>query len=570
MIDWDQKLTQIEQEIKETKAKIATAEDAEVEADDQKQKQKLQRQVRRLKEELQDLKAYRKEVVDAAKEPAAKRRKTLWSNAVSVTPINYDTDSTLLRIPSDYLKGSGLHQGDLLMYCRQGFQDQMRFMQETVIRDSHIGWVLGPPGAGKSTTALAFAATLHQWPVTWIHLSTLYSPYCIRIQNGQKQTCVINYASIDDILPEDLEEHLLIIDGCLQNSNQSHQNVLNACNTWVANNRDQRRLLCVSSLAARGKTKLHEEREFKITTHYVYSWTLEEYYAAMEHREFCDAVRENLDASQAESPKEMIDAKYFYAGGSSRYMFDSSTEQVKELIEEAVGSIASFERQANPGYSTSSSDVVHRLVSIYPLEDRKRLFWTAVSAYAASRLAASLTPAAVRNLYRAIDLVGNPSIAGWFTEALFFSGLQHGGLKVYDKEGNQKATWAAESLLRFDPKSVPTLETTEQWMQPSIWNQGGYDAVYVDKSNKSILLVQVTRAETHSFLIQHFANFVNGLLTSNKDMKKPSVRIAFAVDRTKARNFKISTVSGQGSLKKYGWREGKEKDMVEILGVDGL
>jgi KaiC/GvpD/RAD55 family RecA-like ATPase len=36
-----------------------------------------------------------------------------------------------------------------------------------------LGWILGPPGTGKSTTALAFASTLDKkdWIVTWIHLS---------------------------------------------------------------------------------------------------------------------------------------------------------------------------------------------------------------------------------------------------------------------------------------------------------------------------------------------------------------------------------------------------------------
>jgi KaiC/GvpD/RAD55 family RecA-like ATPase len=57
---------------------------------------------------------------------------------------------------------------------------QFKFLRERVIEKGVLGWIIGSPGTGKSTTALEFASTLdrNEWVVTWIHLTIEESHVC--------------------------------------------------------------------------------------------------------------------------------------------------------------------------------------------------------------------------------------------------------------------------------------------------------------------------------------------------------------------------------------------------------
>jgi hypothetical protein len=84
-----------------------------------------------------------------------------------------EPNSKLFHLDTSCLAGSGLSAGkELILYCRPVFHKQFNFLQERVIDNNVQGWILGPPGTGKSTTTLAFASTLNSddWTVTWIHL----------------------------------------------------------------------------------------------------------------------------------------------------------------------------------------------------------------------------------------------------------------------------------------------------------------------------------------------------------------------------------------------------------------
>ena len=61
---------------------------------------------------------------------------------------------------------------DLFLYRRGDFEKVFTFLEDKVIGLGAIGWVLGPPGTGKSGSALAFISTLdrNEWVITWLHL----------------------------------------------------------------------------------------------------------------------------------------------------------------------------------------------------------------------------------------------------------------------------------------------------------------------------------------------------------------------------------------------------------------
>ena len=57
------------------------------------------------------------------------------------------------------MEDSGLCQEekDTILYRRNAVKKQFDFLKDKVIHDKMIGWIVGPPGTGKSMSSFAFA-----------------------------------------------------------------------------------------------------------------------------------------------------------------------------------------------------------------------------------------------------------------------------------------------------------------------------------------------------------------------------------------------------------------------------
>jgi hypothetical protein len=169
--------------------------------------------------------------------------------------LKYDPLSVVFELDSVYLADSGLPESQkLVLYCRPTFHHQFKFLQESVMDNGCLGWVLGPPGTGKSTTTLAFASTLdsNEWVVTWIHLSRRKAPICVRYENGIKKTCGIQLEELKGILGEvdETQNHVVFIDGFASNGNK-HIDILWICDSWRDQDKFNRRLVVICSMSSR-------------------------------------------------------------------------------------------------------------------------------------------------------------------------------------------------------------------------------------------------------------------------------------------------------------------------------
>eukprot|EP01041_Mallomonas_annulata_P000877 gene878-1703_t len=98
-------------------------------------------------------------------------------------------DSLLLRLNRQYLVDSGISGMNLVFYRRDQFQVQFGFLENDVIAQSHIGWILGTPGIGKSSISLVFASTIDR-----NHMDTSWQqgpPTCIRFESTERRTCFL-------------------------------------------------------------------------------------------------------------------------------------------------------------------------------------------------------------------------------------------------------------------------------------------------------------------------------------------------------------------------------------------
>ena len=504
-----------------------------------------------------------------------------WQTS-QIEQLQYDPNSTLFELPTEYLEKSGLPSAKkIVLYCRPTFTKQFKFLREKVINENVFGWILGPPGTGKSTTALAFASTLDktEWTVTWIHLSRFKFPVIVRFGNGEKKALEIvdtNIERIREILYEikESKRHIVFVDGYTLNG-PKHIEIQMTCYSWLEENRENKRLVIVCSMSARVKKKLDEDLIMKNKDFHVYSWRLEEYKEAVQQEQFFNCIKDNLDSSSVEQfpnnscdPLELVNSKFYFAGGSPRFMFDYKTSTVIDCLNQSVQCVQDIIWYLRGTIGDPSDQVINRLFNRYS-DDYGKKEQSIVSRYAAFKVAPKMGPELIASHanYR------NPSMDGWLLEMLFFARLAKDGVTL-QKVDKEKMEWKQSSVLVVDIKEGKITKFPENegiWLKPKQWNQGGYDAIYIDKHNGLVRFVQITNDETRSLKIECFAGFLDTLRDSKVSFEIKTLEIVFIVELTKLEKFSISTITGQGLLKSFeGWEEGREKDRILILGMQGI
>jgi hypothetical protein len=174
----------------------------------------------------------------------------------------------------------------------------------------------------------------------------------------------------------------------------------------------------------------------------VNSWKNEEYYQAIAHQPFLQSVKEVLDASIEldAPPKELIDSKYHFAGGSSRYMFSLPTNVVVDLLDQSVRSVQDILPYIQGTFGYHSNVVVNRLFNMF--QDKPFRNRSIVSEYAATQLAMRMGPILIENISESLKQDMNPAMDGWFLEMWFFASLPEGRCQSVYYPGQRRANLA--------------------------------------------------------------------------------------------------------------------------------
>jgi len=156
---------------------------------------------------------------------------------------------------------------------------------------------------------------------------------------------------------------------------------------------------------------------------------------------------------------------------------------------------------------------------------------------------------------------------GWMFEMWFFASLSCG---LFDSSDEELQTWSQLSVSTLDVKSFPTLPLNKGvWYKPSKWNQGGYDAIFLEKGSGLVRFVQVTAGNTHSFKIRYFRCFLDSLGESTQSFEVTKLEIYFVVDQKNRSTFRLSQPTELGMLEEYGWNWGEEMNNVKIVYIKG-
>jgi len=488
-----------------------------------------------------------------------------------------------------FLEDSGLFcEKNVILYERDGFREEVQFLEKEVICNSRWGWIIGLPGCGKSITVYFYLLTkvrTSEWEITWIHLSRNDNPMFVQFHGNQEKCSGIleNVDQLTTLLGNSPKRHILVLDG-LTDSLKDKEIQLK-CRAWHVKDLTNRRFVIVSSMTARGKYNPEDDVIQKVKVHTVYSWKLEEYQETVKDQKFLESTKEYLDASIMDltsesskiTPDDQITSKYYFAGGSSRLMFCFKTQDVVALLDESIQAVHDVNQYIFGTVGIESKLVVNRLFNAYKGKSNS----TIVSEYAASELALKLGPRLVENLYQAIKNTTNPALDGWMLEIWFFAAIKYEGVKMFDRTKNVVSRWPKSAVLNFDPMDMSKdvfIRQTQIWLKPLKWNQGGYDAVYVDTNQNLLRFVQITRGSSHSLKLGYFASCLQKIQKiPGFQFQVESLEIYFLVPNSIIKDFQLeaSDITGQGALEDrtrqdWGWKKYDEQNQVKIRGIQGL
>ncbi|EEY63272.1 crinkler (CRN) family protein, putative [Phytophthora infestans T30-4] len=492
-------------------------------------------------------------------------RSTRWGSHA------YDPNSQYFVLEKEDVDESGLLPSRMMLYCRPTFHRQFELLRDQVSSEGHLGWILGPPGTGKSTTAMAFASTVDrsEWIVTWIHVAKDMDLNCVRLAGEERKTRAIDIANVDEVLlVDDTKKHLRLVDGWT--AADFFRELTVKCHRWLTRDLVKRRLAFVCSVASRGKVQEGTDIRMRAMEFDVWSWTLAEYLDAVKERDFLMCVASMLDASGGvygpRSPAEMVELKYHYAGGSCRYMFDDTTTDVKTRLCRAVESTSSAATLSSEGHR--SQLCINRLFAMFKRPNWEGTVSPLISRYAATTVGIVCGPEAIKKFMSTHRDHSNPALNGWMLEMAFFSSLRQGGLELVDSAGNKLDLWGQSAIVVSD--GIPELSCARPvWIKPEKWNQGGYDAIMVCKRTQHVRLVQVTSAHKHSFRIDFFYQWLKMLSESPESFEVKKLEIFFVVEQDKLSAFEFTT-TGEGLLDPFEWPKGKETELVQLVGIRGL
>lgn len=416
---------------------------------------------------------------------------------------------------------------DKVLYKNSGFKQIWKCLDVFSQHPRRHVVIQGPPGAGKSSACWAWSCAY----------SRLGKTVAYAFLKGQRVMCgaVLREGSIVR-----LSKSVCSIEECLEFFQGQHPEALIVVDGVRQSNMD----FCLTMhgpwilVTSSGFRIISQDEEtlFHETTH-VDSWTFEEYQKAISTKELpCsdistamlqspgpviidnnilkhDAVTLCLDQGSSDFKDLWLEEKYYFCGGSVRYMFAFDLTRSKQSIDKAFSHEPDIEKllgNEDSLVAAAVGNIRQRVNERYILLSKyvmRKLF--------EHKLATDSIIAMIKN--RATE-IGNNAFKGWAHEMQMLAYLQQcvkkgPGAKTFkmmlqDNDGviKEELTFNLESEHFFFKESaiVQTLRAEKVLLLPEKFNQGCYDAVVALLKNhqegKDILLVlRATVGKGHSF-----------------------------------------------------------------------
>ncbi|GMF12316.1 unnamed protein product [Phytophthora lilii] len=353
-----------------------------------------------------------------------------------------------VTLPAGLVDKCGLKmRGDVILYCRSQVKQLWDYLEKKVIVDNVAAYILDPPGTGKSARSLAFAASLdrEEWNVVWVHVRLGSCAPLTCLCTAIKEFWVVARLSEFELPRVDQRKNFLVLDRITAELQ---------CRDFVgsvsAAHSDEDRLDVCSLMVSRGKTNKQDDDIQNIKEYFMCSWTREEYLAAIRDPDFYAAVRSKLDttsisevndengndelSSDEDKKTHALNLKFYYVGGSCRFMFQFLTAEVEQEVEDKMESVENTTDLVKNCVGTFKTGATNTL---YGLQiDGRRYKRFPVSRYVASRIADTCGNDTIMRSWRLASMF-HPTLHlnGYLFEWLFFASVASHAVKLYgDKD----------------------------------------------------------------------------------------------------------------------------------------
>jgi hypothetical protein len=431
--------------------------------------------------------------------------------------------------------------------------------------------VTGPPGTGKSTEAWAWALWKAQelkLKVIWFHFGKNRATNAI-IDGATNMIASLPYNDLTDIRKSDGD--ILIADGLTKDNFVAFTQ---ACSTW-RDSQNERCFVVVSSVSI--NVALQEEKEAAIESHRVSSWTLEQYQEACKSDEFYSIVKPKLKAEGVGDEKdELILAKYVYAGGCARWMFEFSIDDTKLDLKTYLDKVGNYKNIFREAGGDAAPDAVNHLRGLTMIHGQPTYFF--ISQYVAHWLSEKCDDERtfIIDGYKTAAQTGNPAFRGWIFEfdvdyqlkQAKISGPITVTIRNEDPSKIGVEQWQVDKYVTFTSVDnlLPHLRSLSSdqhlWAKPQLWCQKAYDFLHFHRtlgSELHMVAVNASHAQKHRVLLQILATLGKNL--AEKDVcAVQSIQFEFVVPVDS--QFAIGTVTGQLT----DWRWPQTNDQIIARG----
>ena len=406
-----------------------------------------------------------------------------WSSVKVGDVIKVDLSNTGLTAAVDPILP--LYMRDMCLKLYRALKDN----KEQVIMIS------GCPGVGKSVEVYSYAmwhASEDKKRVLYIHCDEVlgfsiifkYDANVEKMTLGRKPYTPepnILVAYIDTLLKEGKVD-LIVLDGALVSLIRKVYIEMIKYKTVVL-------ITCTSfrglgKMSSEVRVKTAEMVDFEME-----SWTEAEYFAA-------------IAADVLKIPKKELGERYYYAGGSVRFI-QQPINSLMRILKEKIAQVPDMNKLIGTGGVGQASDVaVNSLMAVY--EGKKVI----LSKYVTRMLFDQVSDDWIAKARS--TLPDNPAWQGWVSEFEVLKLAGKGELFFYDQNTTTGYQWDSDRAMHtFNDENDENLKNPTQtgWFQPVKWNHACFDALYRVSKDK-LRVVQITDASSHSSKLKYLVNYV--------------------------------------------------------------
>jgi hypothetical protein len=424
--------------------------------------------------------------------------------------------------------------------------------------------IQGPPGIGKSMLGLLWVLHCHfqkQKCVLYVTCSPGVVINVLFLSNGcpghvrQWEYSECNIDLVMETAYNFKVPSLLVVDGLV-----NIKSLTTGTNPWFT---------CASSLFSKGKISqvillssvqvdiADYEWSFKLEPLAIrtQSWTLEDFLTICLKEEYfwkmvLDTVPEVAKTLLASASKELeqltsdelhefkkalLTEKFYFSGGSARWMFRRTINEIRRRSDDALAKVASFSVLVTGDMGEGAPGSINRLYQTR-IDEKGALTRFFVSQYVSRKIFTQHGGTAANVMWNWALVMNNPSVLGWAYEAKFFASWKNSGVHldlVYldtitmeERSGgtlrpvigtveHQSSSLVpseefvvlsysiqdGEGELHREDKTRASFKDLHCFVVPEQWNQGLFD--FAVATTKDLYVIQCTLQEKHNRLISH-------------------------------------------------------------------